>query len=144
MLAAAATIDRSVTEYPAVGFTVSNDEGFAIIDAGIADDACKCAVPGAAARRSAVIRKTLAAEDQTAAFKEAQREMQNVASNDMTLLKSAQQRAQKLIEDYVSNLGKNVGKEYYVTWLYVTDDGTNNPDALTSASGTQSESTTAQ
>ncbi|MBP3923370.1 MAG: DUF4230 domain-containing protein [Ruminiclostridium sp.] len=84
------------------------------------------------------------AEDQTAAFKEAQREMQNVASNDMTLLKSAQQRAQKLIEDYVSNLGKNVGKEYYVTWLYVTDDGTNNPDALTSASGTQSESTTAQ
>lgn len=84
------------------------------------------------------------AEDQTAAFKEAQREMQNVASNDMTLLKSAQQRAQKLIEDYVSNLGKTVGKEYYVTWLYVTDDGTNNPDALTSASGTQSESTSAQ
>ncbi len=84
------------------------------------------------------------AEDQTAAFKEAQREMQNVASNDMTLLKSAQQRAQKLIEDYVSNLGKTVGKEYYVTWLYVTDDGTNNPDALTNASGTQSESTTAQ
>lgn len=66
------------------------------------------------------------AEDQTAAFKEAQREMQNVASNDMMLLKNAQQRAQKLIEDYVVNLGKMVGKEYYVTWLYVTEDGTQN------------------
>lgn len=66
------------------------------------------------------------AEDQTAAFKEAQREMQDVASNDMMLLKNAQQRAQKLIEDYVVNLGKMVGKEYYVTWLYVTEDGTQN------------------
>lgn len=63
------------------------------------------------------------AEDQTAAFKEAQKEMQNVASNDMMLLKNAQQRAQKLIEDYVVNLGEMVGKEYYVTWLYVTEDG---------------------
>ncbi|MBE6879804.1 MAG: DUF4230 domain-containing protein [Ruminococcaceae bacterium] len=62
------------------------------------------------------------AEDQTAAFKEAQKEMQNVASNDMTLLKNAQQRAQKLIEDYVSNLGELVGKKYYVNWLYVTDE----------------------
>ena len=77
------------------------------------------------------------AEDQTAAFKEAQREMQDVASNDIMLLKNAQQRAQKLIEDYVVNLGKMVGKEYYVTWLYVTEDGTNN---ITTSS--QSDTTT--
>lgn len=62
------------------------------------------------------------AEDQTAAFKEAQKEMQNVASNDMTLLKNAQQRAQKLIEDYVNNLGDLVGVNYYVNWLYVADE----------------------
>ncbi|MBQ8931242.1 MAG: DUF4230 domain-containing protein [Ruminiclostridium sp.] len=77
------------------------------------------------------------AEDQTAAFKEAQREMQDVASNDIMLLKNAQQRAQKLIEDYVVNLGKMVGKEYYVTWLYVTEDGTQN---ITTSS--QSDTTT--
>ncbi|MBQ2798638.1 MAG: DUF4230 domain-containing protein [Ruminiclostridium sp.] len=77
------------------------------------------------------------AEDQTAAFKEAQREMQDVASNDMMLLKNAQQRAQKLIEDYVVNLGEMVGKEYYVTWLYVTEDGTQN---ITTSS--QSDTTT--
>lgn len=75
------------------------------------------------------------AEDQTAAFKEAQKEMQNVASNDMMLLQNAQQRAQKLIEDYVINLGETVGKEYYVTWLYVTDEGvqSNTSDTQTEA-----------
>lgn len=76
------------------------------------------------------------AEDQTAAFKEAQKEMQNVASNDMMLLKNAQQRAQKLIEDYVVNLGEMVGKEYYVTWLYVTEDGAQN--SVDSAQQTES------
>ena len=81
------------------------------------------------------------AEDQTAAFKEAQKEMQSVASNDMTLLKNAQQRAQKLIEDYVNNLGKSVGKNYYVTWLYVTDEGKENSGDITISTSENSSGT---
>ena len=81
------------------------------------------------------------AEDQTAAFKEAQKEMQSVASNDMTLLKNAQQRAQKLIEDYVNNLGKSVGKNYYVTWLYVTDEGKENSGNITTSTSENSSGT---
>lgn len=59
------------------------------------------------------------AEHQTEAFKEAQEKMQQSASEDTALLASAQQRAQKLLEDYVNNIGECVGKEYKIKWVYV-------------------------
>lgn len=49
------------------------------------------------------------AEHQTEAFKEAQAKMQEEASKDTVLLANAQQRAQKLLEDYVNNIGDCVG-----------------------------------
>ena len=62
------------------------------------------------------------AEHQTAAFKEAQAKMQESASDDMALLSSAQQRAQKLIEDYVNNIGDCIGKKYKISWEYLGED----------------------
>ena len=59
------------------------------------------------------------AEHQTAAFKEAQAKMQEEASSDTVLLASAQQRAQKLLEDYVNNIGNCVGKTYEIKWVYL-------------------------
>lgn len=59
------------------------------------------------------------AEHQTEAFKEAQEKMQQSASEDTVLLANAQQRAQKLLEDYVNNIGDCVGKEYKIKWIYV-------------------------
>lgn len=59
------------------------------------------------------------AEHQTEAFKQAQAEMQIEASNDTVLLASAQQRAQKLLEDYVNNIGSCVGKTYQMKWVYL-------------------------
>ena len=59
------------------------------------------------------------AEHQTAAFKEAQAKMQEEASSDTILLASAQQRAQKLLEDYVNNIGSCVGKTYEIKWVYL-------------------------
>lgn len=50
------------------------------------------------------------AEHQTEAFKDAQAKMREAAENDTALLASAQQRAQKLLEDYVLNIGNSVGK----------------------------------
>ena len=59
------------------------------------------------------------AEHQTEAFKEAQLKMQEEASSDAVLLASAQQRAQKLLEDYVNNIGNCIGKSYKIEWIYL-------------------------
>ena len=59
------------------------------------------------------------AEHQTKAFQEAQSKMQEEASNDTALLANAQQRAQKLLEDYVNNIGDRIGKTYEINWIYL-------------------------
>jgi len=66
--------------------------------------------------------------DQTLAFKEAQNNMVNSASADSALLASAQQRAQTLLEEYVTNIGNAIGKEYSIEWKYVTEDGKEKKD----------------
>ncbi len=63
------------------------------------------------------------AEDQIEAFANAQENMFQVASNDKTLLASAQQRAQRLLEDYVNNIGRSVGKTYKINWVYLDENG---------------------
>ena len=62
------------------------------------------------------------AEHQTAAIKEAQAKMKQSASANTALLANAQQRAQKLLEDYVNNIGDCVGRKYQITWLYLEDN----------------------
>ena len=66
------------------------------------------------------------AEHQTEAFKEAQAKMREAAENDTALLASAQQRAQKLLEDYVLNIGSSVGKAYKIKWVYINDGADSN------------------
>lgn len=63
------------------------------------------------------------AEDMTEAFADAQAQMELTAMNDKVLLAQAQQRAQKLLEDYVNNIGKVIGKEYTIEWIYVDESG---------------------
>lgn len=65
----------------------------------------------------------ISADDQTKAFAVAQGNMEKAASEDSTLLASAQQRAQKLIEEYVTNIGNAVGKEYSIKWKYIDATG---------------------
>lgn len=59
------------------------------------------------------------AEDQTQALQVAQQKMREEAENDSELLSDAQQLAQKLLEDYVNNLGEAVGVEYTIEWIYL-------------------------
>lgn len=59
------------------------------------------------------------AEDQTKAFREAQKKMEEEASGDSALLAAAQQRAQNLLEEYVKNVGSVTGTEYTITWKYI-------------------------
>lgn len=50
------------------------------------------------------------AKSQTEAYKEAQENMKKSASEDAALLSNAQERAKKLLEGYVKNIGDAVGK----------------------------------
>ncbi len=63
------------------------------------------------------------AEDQMEAFAEAQTKMEQTAASDKTLLANAQQRAQKLLEDYVNNIGNLTGQQYTIKWIYVDETG---------------------
>lgn len=73
------------------------------------------------------------AEHETKAFREAQINMEQEASEDTALLAHAQQRAQKLLEEYVENVGELVGKEYQIKWIYLDKDiEFNNEDSTSS------------
>lgn len=82
------------------------------------------------------------AEDQTYAFKEAQASMENAAASDKALLANAQQRAQKLLEDYVNNIGGLVDKNYKIKWIFVDENGnkTEQQESQTVESETVTES----
>jgi hypothetical protein len=54
--------------------------------------------------------------------------MVNAAANDSVLLASAQQRVQKLLEEYVNNIGKAIGKNYSIEWKYIESDGNNSAE----------------
>ena len=51
------------------------------------------------------------AADEVQAFSEAQAKLEEVASADKALLTNAQQRAQSLLEEYITNIGNSVGKQ---------------------------------
>ena len=52
---------------------------------------------------------------------EAQDNIHKEAEKDTVLLASAQQRAQKLLEDYVNNIGACTGKTYTIKRIYLDD-----------------------
>ena len=66
----------------------------------------------------------ISAEDEVAAFAQAQADLEATAAADTALLLSAQQRAQALLEEYVENIGEAVGKDYTIQWVYLDGAGT--------------------
>ena len=46
--------------------------------------------------------------------------MIEAASKDTALLANAQQRVQKLLEEYVANIGRITGNEYSIEWNYIS------------------------
>jgi hypothetical protein len=65
----------------------------------------------------------ITAEDETDAIEKAQQEMEETVKTNSALLQSARDRAQKLIENYINQLGKAVGATYEIEWNY--DDASN-------------------
>ena len=64
----------------------------------------------------------ITAEDEVYSFSEAQKQLEDCAANDRALLAEAQQRAQELLEDYITNIGNAVGKEYTIHWVYLNNN----------------------
>lgn len=62
---------------------------------------------------------TVDASDQVSALAEAQSRIETEFSENNSLLASAQQRAQYLLEDYVNNIGELVGVNYKIEWVYL-------------------------
>lgn len=60
------------------------------------------------------------AEHQTEALKEAQLKLEERAKNETLLLESTQKNAQKLLSDYITNIGKQTGKSYKIEWNYLS------------------------
>ncbi|MCI9457501.1 MAG: DUF4230 domain-containing protein [Oscillospiraceae bacterium] len=79
----------------------------------------------------------ITAEDEVAAFKEAQDQLEQTAANNKALLAEAQQQVQNLLENYVTNIGNVVGKTYSIKWVYMDTDG----NSLGSSGNTSAPST---
>lgn len=52
------------------------------------------------------------------AFDKAQKDLEETAARETALLASARQRAKHLLEEYVTNIGNAVGKDYKIRWIY--------------------------
>jgi len=68
--------------------------------------------------QDSIIRNKITAEDQTNAIDEAQINMRKTVEANSGLLLTAQERAQKLIENYIEKLGEAENKEYTIVWKY--------------------------
>ncbi len=60
---------------------------------------------------------SVSADEKTKAFGVAQESMKEAAAEDESLLLQAKDRAKKIIEGYVKNVGEEIGKEYTVEWV---------------------------
>lgn len=110
-----------------------NEEDASLVNVEVKDDTVTITLPPAKILGCKVDESTLTedsfivakdsakveAEHQTAAFQEAQDNMRKEAEKDTVLLASAQQRAQKLLDDYVNNIGACTGKTYTIKWVYL-------------------------
>lgn len=59
---------------------------------------------------------SITADDQTAAFAAAQKDMENSAAEDTALLSMARDRARQLLENYIQNLSDMTGQSYTIEW----------------------------
>ncbi len=56
-------------------------------------------------------------EEKAEAFSAAQKEMRQAAENDQALLRRAKDNAKLLLERYIINTGKELSKDYRITWI---------------------------
>ena len=57
------------------------------------------------------------AEEKTAAFAAAQKDMEEAAQKNSAMMAQSRERAKQVIEGYVKNVGSEMGEEYTVEWV---------------------------
>ena len=62
------------------------------------------------------IKNPITAEDQQAAITAGQKEMEDAVLNNAGLFERAEKRAKKLIENFITQMGKTIGQEYTIIW----------------------------
>ena len=62
---------------------------------------------------------SVTAEDYTNAYSEAQKNMKESAQADEALLAQGQEHAKAIIENFIRNLGDQIGETYFIEWRYV-------------------------
>lgn len=67
--------------------------------------------------KSGLFAPEISVEKQSEAFETAEKEMKETAENDKSLLLQARQRAERLLEEYVRNIGELQGKDYKVEFV---------------------------
>ena len=65
----------------------------------------------------------ITADDTLIALSDAKEDLYNEVSNNKDLLKSAQDRAKNILEDYINNIGNLIGKQYTIQWKYCDANG---------------------
>lgn len=82
----------------------------------------------------------ITAEDATKAVNDAKKQMKKTAQENSALLMNAQDRAKKMIENYIHQLGDITGVNYKISWDYMNNDDedssedSEDPEAVKSAS----------
>lgn len=64
------------------------------------------------------------AQDEVAAFRDAQDSLQKTVEADNNMMNLAQKRAEELLRNYVNSLAKATGTEYQVEFHYIEEDET--------------------
>lgn len=64
----------------------------------------------------------ITAADATTSVRDAQEAMKQAAEGNRTLLVNAQERAKKLIENYIRQIGDAIGLNYTVVWAYTEEN----------------------
>ena len=64
----------------------------------------------------------ITAENQTEAVAAANEDMRKLLESDHTMLMRAQDRAKKLIENYINQLSELSGRDYKIEWIYENDN----------------------
>lgn len=61
-------------------------------------------------------------EEETDALAQAQENMEETARENTAMLAQAKERAKKLLEGYVKNIGEQIGKQYTVEWIDLVEE----------------------
>ena len=69
-----------------------------------------------------LIKNKISAEDQSEAIKVAEKKMKDTVQQNKSLFATAQDRAKKMIKNYIDQIGNRIGKKYRIEWEQIESE----------------------